>query len=506
MKVSHPLLPFKIKTTPKELNVTAHGGLPLVLEVLRTAVPRSNYKELAKALGYKGWKVLSRHAESLILLIVAGGDCLDDLKILRGDTALQRLLGFTISSATQAKDFLYRFDQTADGKKLSKDESASLSVQGTANIRDEGPGLRILAKILRHIVRMVYRRMVHWKRAPTTATLDLDATVVAGAKSTALYCYEGFRGYQPMMAMMAELGVWLVDQFRDGNVGSNTELEAVYLQALDAIPPGIKSIRFRADSAFYNEDLLTRMADKDHVSFAVSVPSSQELVRQMGIIPDSAWNAYLPRPKTKPDAPTAKRDMAPNDDPDLESSTEIREWAELPDFIPNWKRNNKDKTVPFRYIAIRVRNRQKDLMDESRNQWRHFAIVTNNHLDSGLDVLHWHRQKQGTVEHGHGDLKNELAAGNLPTSRFGANAAWWRLNTIAHNLLVFLKLATLPEEMHAMRPKRLRFCLFDLAGIVIHHARRLVLHLSLSHPGAQILVDARQSLLLFCQQEYTCQT
>ena len=39
-------------------------------------------------------------------------------------------------------------------------------------------------------------------------------------------------------------------------------------------------------------------------------------------------------------------------------------------------------------------------------------------------LLEWHRNKAGTIEAVHDVLKNELAAGVLPCSRFGANAAW----------------------------------------------------------------------------------
>jgi len=98
------------------------------------------------------------------------------------------------------------------------------------------------------------------------------------------------------------------------------------------------------------------------------------------------------------------------------------------------------------------------------------------------------------VEHGHGDLKNELAGGKLPASRFGANAAWWRFNVMCHNLIVFLKAAALPQKMAPMRPKALRFHLFNLPGLVIHHARTTILRLSSNHPGTAILAQARDRL------------
>jgi len=74
-------------------------------------------------------------------------------------------------------------------------------------------------------------------------------------------------------------------------------------------------------------------------------------------------------------------------------------------------------------------------------------------------------------------LKNELAAGALPSGKFGVNAAWFRFNVLTYNLLSLLKRAALPGEFWPARPKRLRFLLFNTVGKVVHHARRMLLRL-----------------------------
>ena len=95
---------------------------------------------------------------------------------------------------------------------------------------------------------------------------------------------------------------------------------------------------------------------------------------------------------------------------------------------------------------------------------KHFAIVTNRpdpEGGSGLDLLRWQRAKAGTVEHTHHVLTNELAAEALPSQRFGANAAWFRLNVLLYNLLSAFKRVALPPKLHDARPKRLRFVLLN---------------------------------------------
>ena len=56
-----------------------------------------------------------------------------------------------------------------------------------------------------------------------------------------------------------------------------------------------------------------------------------------------------------------------------------------------------------------------------------------------MKLIEWHREKAGTIEGVHDVLKNELAAGVLPSKYFGANAAWLRLAVIAYNVLTALK-------------------------------------------------------------------
>ena len=159
-----------------------------------------------------------------------------------------------------------------------------------------------------------------------------------------------------------------------------------------------------------------------------------------------------------------------------EETDAIREWAEV-NYLPSdgiWK---KDAVSPRRYLAIRVRPRQGELLRDG-NRVRHFCIVTNRSDPDGgggLDLIRWHRGKAGTIEHAHDVLMNELAGAALPSQKFGANAAWLRLNVILYNLLSAYKRVGLPEEFHTARPKRLRFLLLNTVGKVVRHARETLL-------------------------------
>jgi hypothetical protein len=84
---------------------------------------------------------------------------------------------------------------------------------------------------------------------------------------------------------------------------------------------------------------------------------------------------------------------------------------------------------------------------------RHFAVVNNIREWKASRLIEWHREKAGTIEGVHDVLKNELAAGVMPSKYFGRNAAWLRMAAIAHNVMTALKR-------------------------LAHHVRRLVLRLA----------------------------
>ncbi len=108
---------------------------------------------------------------------------------------------------------------------------------------------------------------------------------------------------------------------------------------------------------------------------------------------------------------------------------------------------------------------------------RYFAVVTNRTADE-LRIHQWHREKAGTVEYTHHALKSEQAAAALPSGKFGANAAWFRLKVLTYNLLSALKGLNLPGDLRSARPKRLHFQLFSTIGKVVASARRTLLRLS----------------------------
>jgi hypothetical protein len=289
------------------------------------------------------------------------------------------------------------------------------------------------------------------RRPVKSATIDVDATVIPCDKRAARRTYDGNRGYQPVLALWAEQDVILADEFRDGNVPAGSGNRRVVEKALAALPGGVGKIDLRGDSALYEHELMKFLDDRA-IGYAISADMSAQLAECIAALPAEHWQ------------------------PDQEEADAIREWAEV-NSLPSdgiWK---KDAVSPRRYLAIRIRPRQGELL-RGGNRVRHFCIITNRsdpEGGSGLDLIRWHRQKAGAIEHAHDVLLNELAGAALPSQKFGANAAWLRLNVILYNLLSAYKRVGLPEELHTARPKRLRFLLLNTVGRVVRHARETLL-------------------------------
>jgi hypothetical protein len=141
------------------------------------------------------------------------------------------------------------------------------------------------------------------------------------------------------------------------------------------------------------------------------------------------------------------------------------------------ERSENQYREPLRYVAIRVRRRQDELFGDG-SEAKYFAVATNLWDWAPKKLLMWHREKAGSIEALHDVLKNELAGGVMPCSRFGANAAWFRLAVLTHNIFTALKRLALPAELLTARPKRLRFLILNTPGKLIHHARRTILRLA----------------------------
>ncbi|MDO8615628.1 MAG: IS1380 family transposase [Dehalococcoidia bacterium] len=420
---------------------TPHAGVALLIELgRRSGVVGAAERHLPRKKSVRGVGQ-GQFVESVVVLSALGGDCLDDFDGLRRDRGLAALLGYELPAASTARQWLDRFHDPQAVRDRPR--------QGSF-IPPESAGLAGLRAVVQHSVRTYVTAV----QPGPAVTLDVDAHLVESSKRSALPTYEGFRGYQPLLVAWAEAGLVLADEFRDGNVPASVGIRGLVDEAFASLPGRSDGepwqVSVRSDSAAYEQDTLDHWQERGW-RFAVSADLSPQLRREIVALPFDAWQPWA-----------------------TEAKGVVREWAEVA-YVPS-RRQEQREGQPSRYLAIRVRTPQGVLFGDGSTV-KHFAVVTNDWTTEGQALLQWQRGKAGTIEHVHRVLKDELAAGVYPSDKFGANAAWLRLQVLTHNLLELLKATALePQERHA-RPKRLRFAIFTQFGRVVHHAHQRFLRL-----------------------------
>lgn len=466
--MSQGLLPYTVELVAAAATVTGRGGLPLVLETLRAlGLDQAIAQHVHVRARQSGYTEVEK-IEALLLLLAAGGDCLDDIRVLQADGGLGRLLGRRLPSADTLRHFLYAFHDD----QLLAQAQAQRPPDRVAYIPAENAALQGLAGVN---TALVHRVAAQGRRTP--ATLDHDATIQESHKREALPHYKGGRGYQPTAVVWAEQDLVVADEYRDGNVGAGMATLPLIQRAFASLPAAVTTYYFRADTACYDARTLQWLADparpggpRGPIGFTIGADMTEDLRAVCAAVPEAAWQRFEDRPAETVDC------------------TEV-------EFTPgDWKKD----APPLRYVALRIRQKQGGLFGTG-SATKYLALVSNRWELPPTALLRWHWQKAGTIELVHDITKNELGAAVPPCGRFGANAAWYRLSLLTYNVLSALKSLALPPALSAARPKRLRFALFTLAGRLVMHAGQLRLRVSRAAEHLAGLIVARERLVLVAQ-------
>ncbi|MEK7280963.1 MAG: IS1380 family transposase [Chloroflexota bacterium] len=495
---SDGLLPYEFVEEPGKSEVTGHAGLLPYIDLACVLGMLEAADEEIGVCGSQGWKDRD-HALSLALLNLAGGECVEDIRMLETDPGICKVFGQaqkyglsrgerlalearfrkgrgrTFPSCTRLYEYLNAFHDPAEEEKR---------VEGQAFIPRKNEHLVGLGKVNKRLTVEVARHA-----GMREATLDIDAALVETHKDEARYSYKGSKAYQPITTLWAETGLAVWSEFRDGNVPAGHEMLRVVKESIDALPPEIEKIRIRTDSAGYQHDVLKFCATgdggkRDPIEFTISNDMTEEFRQAAMATVKEDWETLC-----------------------REGLATGQEWAEVV-YVPN-AIAFKLSAPQYRYIAIREPLRQGVLpgMDGAQGEldlgiptivcegkaYKISGIVTNIEGD-GAEVINWHRKRCGAGEEIHAVMKTDLAGGTLPSGKFGANAAWWGMMVLAYNLHIAMMLLALPGGLKKKRLKRIRFALIDAAGRVVERGRQLYIRLSGGHPALDWLIEMRRKI------------
>jgi hypothetical protein len=409
--LAQTVLPFKIEATEELL--TANAGLALFGEFTQgLGLHRWLAQEMPLPGSGRGYEAVS-YVTPLVLMLTAGGRSLEDLRTLKNDQALAQLLKLATLPSTDAMgDWLRR--------------------------TGSGAGMTGLDRIKQRTVSTRLRQM-----SITRHTLDCDASQIVAEKCAAEITYKGEQGYMPMIGHLAEAGIVIHDDFREGNIAPATQ-NLEFIKACEArMPKGHAIAHVRLDSAGYQSGLFNYLEETGK-TFAIGGRLDKPSQQVIAEIPESAWKHY-------PDCALAET---------LHSMGETKK--------------------AFRLIVIKYK-RQTELFDDEPK----YHVIASNRVESTEATLVWYRQRGEVSENGIKELKIGFGMERMPCGQFAANAAFFRIGVIAHNLFVLFKHSALGGDWQRHKVTTVRWRLFHLPGKVVRHA------------GAWILKVASDSVELF---------
>jgi hypothetical protein len=414
-----------VKVAETDAAVTGLGGVPTLVNL---AHEMGLFKDVDLLLPPKERKrgySPSAAVFDLMLIPFAGGECIDDLDVVRADRGLEQVLRRPVMAPSTAHDFLRRIQY--------------VGLEGLGQVRQ-----RQLAFVAR-------------SQDQQQATLDCDASLFTSRSRMAQMSYKGERGWMPMLAFWAELNMVVNDDFRQGSMSPHGDALNFLKDTVAQLPKTVTQIHVRSDSAWYQRDVID-YCEENGYGFAITTDKDEAVKAALSLLDEADWQ----RINVSPD---------PDDD-----EAYVREWA-----CESVHTMNESEHA-YRIIFLRKERRQGDLFE---GVYTYGAILTNRDMPLE-ELIAWHRKRCNCENHIK-ELKYGFSLNSLPSADFFVNALYFRIQTLGYNLISALKHIKLPETWRPFTLKTLRFRLFAVPALVVKHAGRLWLKINRAHPYLPIL-------------------
>jgi len=421
------ILPFKLERTDEM--ITPRSGLVLFAELVRAfkveqRVERS-FPRPGSNRGYEAWS----YVEPLLLMMEGGGRHVEDLREIQDDVALRSLVG------------------------LEKMPSLSTFGDWLARAGAEG-GSTAMGVVNEEVARTVLSRL-----AAPDYTLDVDTTVIESEKKEAAWTYKKVRGYQPMLGYLAENGVCLTHEFRQGNIAPQAGA-VPFLERCQSVCR--KIARLRSDSAFYRSDVI-RWCQEKGVGFTITADQTAGMKEVIKTVRD--WRRLW---------------GSEGEETDREVGTAVHLVSKTKEAV--------------RLVVQRWRDPQLRLFEP--NGYCYHVIATNRDDLTAEEVV-WFHNRRGQVENLIKELKIGFGMEQMSSGDFAANSLWFSIGVLAYNLTQAQKLLFLEPDWRPRTIGTLRWQLIGVAGRLIRHSRRWVLRLAVSAEKFAIFLELRRRLSEF---------
>lgn len=410
--ISPALLPFKLDFTDDK--ITARAGLGLFGEFLYS-------QQLSTLLNstITGFKSNHSYRPSdyivpLLLMLHGGGRYIEDVREISRDRALLDLLQIKQIPSTSAIGDWLRFVGDAKG------------------------GLTGLSQCNETILRKGLKRT-----AKKEFTLDIDATQIVAEKRTAKVTYKGELGYMPMTGHVAETGMVVHDEFREGNVSPGSSNLKFIKDCCSKMPKRKKIKRLRADSASYQSSIFN-WCEKKGVKFAIGGRMDESVKTAIKELKADQWKSY-----------------------------------QVTSSITCITHCMKKTKKAFNLIIIR-RPWQPDLFNENAEDSHRYVLIATNIEGKPESIVRWYNQRSEASENRIKELKTGFNMEYMPCGTTKANAVFFRIGVLAYNLFRLFKMAALPQEWSKHTVQTIRWKFYNTAAKLVRHSRQMWLKVSRS--------------------------
>lgn len=249
----------KFNVSFRETTLSSHAGMVLIKEFASAlAVPQVINDELSVKTRQRGYTE-AEAVMGLVYNLVAGGDSLSDLEVLRGDPGTKELLGVEeIIAPTTAGEHLRKFS--------------------LGDIRD----LQRSNRTLQHQVRP--------HQQAKTCTMDLDSSIYEQSsekKQGSTKAYNGEVGYHPLFAFWEEEGELIHSHLRRGSAYTASKVVWFMHEVLQRVPA--RSARFvRADSGFYSKEVVG-FCEATGLLFGITADQTRPLLAKITGLAEAKW-------------------------------------------------------------------------------------------------------------------------------------------------------------------------------------------------------------------------
>jgi hypothetical protein len=421
-----PLKRFKVTLSKERLSNRI--GLPLVEQIIEHLDLRNAIDQKFPKPGSNRGIKASDYITTLAYMFIDGAVHLEDVNHLHNDQAFQQMLSeMRLPTSDAIGDWLRRHGSKQTEKQLWEVIQRLLAVV-------EKPG----------------------------SILDIDATIIQAEKGDSEKTYKGNYGYQPLLGIIAENGIVVGSDFREGNASPQSGLVELIEQCRINYAQEIKIVR--SDSAGWQKQIVD-YCNENFLGFTISADQSTAVLEAVLSIPEDQWLDAVASDGIKEGYQTAQTEYCFG------------------------SKKRKVRLVVKRELL----KKQIDLF----TNYRYWIVATNLKEEDydNYQIIKLH-QARGSMEKKIGELKHQINLNHLPLGQFNSNCLYFTVGLLAYNLLQLLKLIALPEEYHNKTVKTLRYQLLKLAGKLVLHARYIILQIAAPLKNIELFRQAYYRLKL----------